>query len=64
MIAKWLQELETKGAIYDYKIGFDDVTQEYVVDYYATKTIPFFIIEFSIDPNTQEVVFKGDTNAN
>jgi hypothetical protein len=63
MIAKWLQELETKGAIYDYRIGFDDVTQEYVVDYYETKTIPFLIIEFSIDPTTQEVVFKGDTNA-
>jgi hypothetical protein len=59
MIGKWLDELEKKGAIYDYNIEFDDVTQEYIVNYYVpVKPIPFIVLEFEVDPITKEIVFK------
>ena len=64
MIAKFLDELEKQGAIYNnYDITFDDVTQEYIVNYYVpVKPIPFIVMEFTIDPINKEVVFKEETN--
>lgn len=63
MIGKWLQELQDKGEILDYDITLDDITKEYIVHYYvAPPPEPLtFVIEFTIDPITKEVVFKGAT---
>lgn len=63
MIGKWLQELQDKGAIVDYDITLDDVTKEYVVNYYTPSPPLTFVIEFTIDPITQEVVFKENKDA-
>jgi hypothetical protein len=63
MIGKWLDELEKKGAIYEYNIAFDDITQEYIVNYYVPiKPIPYIVMEFTVDPITKEIVFKEETH--
>jgi hypothetical protein len=62
MIAKWLDELQKKGAIVDYNIDIDDVTKEYIVTYYTPREPLTFVVPFTIDPITNEVVFEGDTH--
>jgi hypothetical protein len=63
MIGKWLQELQNTGALVDYDITLDDVTKEYIVTYYVPPPPTLnYIIEFTIDPITQEVIFKENTD--
>jgi hypothetical protein len=62
MIGKWLQELQQKGSILDYEVVCDHITNEYVVNYSVPPAATTILIEFTIDPITQEVVFKENTN--
>jgi hypothetical protein len=62
MIGKWMQELQEKGSICDYTIDYDDVTQKFLISYVENKPTLQYILEFTIDPITQQVVFKENTN--
>ena len=63
MIGKWMQGLQDRGEIIDYDITLDDVTKEFVV-HYVIQPPPdkIYVIEFSSDPITQKLIFKGETN--
>ena len=62
MIAKWLNELQERGSILDYEVVCDDITKEYVVTYYVRPVDTTLVIEFTIDPVTKEIHFKGEEN--
>jgi hypothetical protein len=62
MIGKWLQELEEKGSILDYEVVCDNITNEYVVNYYVPPVDTTLVFEFTIDPVTKEIHFKGEEN--